>query len=346
MSNSEYFGARHQRDAARTPAGSDDRIDSPSAVPGTVALDNPLPPTPYPDAGLVRVVTHWGDCRHGGKHGGNGGGVCVDGQTLAQPACLTAQVLGVLDTYQVWTGRLEVHDQHSPVGAPMVPHHKPMLKGSRPTADPAGASPGRTFWTSCHISDLAQSRRSSSTDPAGSAVKRPLPVAVFSSLVPDSTIRSAVALPSAYKAGDVVGLSGLQAQFQAQLSGQDGVVVTVTTASPSVSTSPGSSAAPSPSSSPTGSGQPDRVLFQVDPKAGAPLQLTLDPTVQQAADTALEAATKRVNPAISGSVFGPQWAAFAGSRTVQADGAHGGWAHIFGFTGCCSPRRCHRAHPL
>ena len=94
------------------------------------------------------------------------------------------------------------------------------------------------------------------------------------------------------KAGDVVGLSGLQAQFQAQLSGQDGVVVTATTASPSVSTSPGSSAAPSPSSSPTGSAQPDRVLFQVDPKAGAPLQLTLDPTVQQAADTALQAATK------------------------------------------------------
>ncbi len=90
----------------------------------------------------------------------------------------------------------------------------------------------------------------------------------------------------------MVGLSGLQAQFPAQLSGQDGVVVTVTTASPSLSTSPGSSAAPSPSSSPTGSGQPDRVLFQVDPKAGAPLQLTLDPTVQQAADTALEAATK------------------------------------------------------
>lgn len=344
MSNSEYFGARHQRDAARTPAGSDDRIDSPSAVPGTVALDNPLPPTLTPDSSESSRT----------------------GATAATAGSTAATVVESVSTARRWRSppaslprccvcstptRSGPGVSRSTTSTRRSGHRwcrtiNPMLKGSRPTADPAGASPGRTFWTSCHISDLAQSRRSSSTDPAGSAVKRPLPVAVFSSLVPDSTIRSAVALPSAYKAGDVVGLSGLQAQFQAQLSGQDGVVVTVTTASPSVSTSPGSSAAPSPSSSPTGSGQPDRVLFQVDPKAGAPLQLTLDPTVQQAADTALEAATKRVNPAISGSVFGPQWAAFAGSRTVQADGAHGGWAHIFGFTGCCSPRRCHRAHPL
>lgn len=94
-------------------------------------------------------------------------------------------------------------------------------------------------------------------------------------------------------AGDVVGLSGLQAQFQAQLAGQAGVVVKATNASPSVPVSPGASAGPSsPPPSPSGSGQPDRVLFQVDARAGTALLLTLDPAVQQAADTALQAATK------------------------------------------------------
>ena len=78
----------------------------------------------------------------------------------------------------------------------------------------------------------------------------------------------------------MVGLSGLQAQFQVQLAGQDEVVVKSTTAGPSVSASPGSGAGSSSSlPSPSGSAQPDRVLFQVDARAGTALQLTLDPTV-------------------------------------------------------------------
>ena len=69
--------------------------------------------------------------------------------------------------------------------------------------------------------------------------------------------------------GDVVGLSGLQAQFQDQLAGRRGVTVEAQ--------APGGAA---------------RQLFAAPPVPGAPLRLTLDEAAQRAADEALAQAGK------------------------------------------------------
>lgn len=64
-------------------------------------------------------------------------------------------------------------------------------------------------------------------------------------------------------AGDVVGLSGLQARYDAQLRGTPGLRVGAT------------------------GGQADRTLFELPPTAGRPLRLTLDPALQQKAEQTL-----------------------------------------------------------
>lgn len=68
-------------------------------------------------------------------------------------------------------------------------------------------------------------------------------------------------------AGDQTGLSGLQREYDERLAGTAGVTVELVA---------------------EGAAQPSRTeLFAVDPVAGEPLVVTLDPRVQQAADTAL-----------------------------------------------------------
>lgn len=62
-------------------------------------------------------------------------------------------------------------------------------------------------------------------------------------------------------AGDLAGLSGLQAQFDEQLRGEPGLTVVA-----------------------TAGGAQERELFHVEPQVGAPLRTTLDPAVQQAAE--------------------------------------------------------------
>ncbi len=69
----------------------------------------------------------------------------------------------------------------------------------------------------------------------------------------------------AVRPDQVVGLSGLQSRYDAQLAGTAGV--TVETVGPA--------------------GSPDRPLLSTPPVPGTPLQVTLDPAVQQAADAAL-----------------------------------------------------------
>ncbi|GIG34667.1 cell division protein FtsI [Cellulomonas pakistanensis] len=61
--------------------------------------------------------------------------------------------------------------------------------------------------------------------------------------------------------GDLTGLSGLQAQFDAQLRGEPGLTVVA-----------------------TAGGAQERELFHVEPLVGQPLRTTLDPAVQQAAE--------------------------------------------------------------
>jgi cell division protein FtsI/penicillin-binding protein 2 len=65
-----------------------------------------------------------------------------------------------------------------------------------------------------------------------------------------------------YAAGDYAGLSGLQGQYDSVLAGTPGVTV-------------------------TSSGRPDRPLFEKPTTDGKDVQLTLDPTVQEAAEAAL-----------------------------------------------------------
>ncbi|MDQ0708718.1 cell division protein FtsI/penicillin-binding protein 2 [Arthrobacter woluwensis] len=79
------------------------------------------------------------------------------------------------------------------------------------------------------------------------------------------------------KAGDVTGLGGLQARYDAQLRGQEGVVVRAQPAAAPESTTP---------SDP--SQEQGRVLFQVEAKAGTPLKTTLDPRLQTLAEDTLK----------------------------------------------------------
>ena len=73
--------------------------------------------------------------------------------------------------------------------------------------------------------------------------------------------------PDTYRAGDVAGLSGLQARYDEQLRGTPGAVV---------------EAVP-----PDGSSTGPRELFRAAPRPGAPLRTTLDPALQQAAERIL-----------------------------------------------------------
>ncbi len=79
--------------------------------------------------------------------------------------------------------------------------------------------------------------------------------------VGDATAEIVEGSDGAVRAGDLTGLSGLQKQFDAQLRGLPGLTVVATSG-----------------------GAQERELFHVEPQAGEPLRLTLDPAVQQAAE--------------------------------------------------------------
>ena len=79
------------------------------------------------------------------------------------------------------------------------------------------------------------------------------------------------------RADATVGLSGLQRQFDAQLGGRPGLVVEATDADARAGERAGTEEAV-------------RTLLETAPVAGTPLQLTLDPAVQTAADEALTGA--------------------------------------------------------
>lgn len=82
--------------------------------------------------------------------------------------------------------------------------------------------------------------------------------------VSDATAEIIEASDGAIVAGDVVGLSGLQRQYDAQLRGTPGLVVEIAAADGGL-----------------------RDAFRVDPVPGEPLRLTLDPTAQSLAEATL-----------------------------------------------------------
>lgn len=92
-------------------------------------------------------------------------------------------------------------------------------------------------------------------------------------------------------AGQMVGTGGLQAAFDAQLSGTAGVIVS---AVPAAATNSATSAAPTATTtddagaSPIEPTAPPRTLFSVDPIKGKDVKTTLVPSVQSAAEAALD----------------------------------------------------------
>ena len=105
----------------------------------------------------------------------------------------------------------------------------------------------------------------------------------------------------AIKAGDVVGLSGLQAYHDEQLRGTPGHTISIIDRNPDqlaelppptpTPTTPGASdsGAPTqtPAPGPTSTGPTDELLFSVAPINGTPLQLTMDIDLQRKAEAVL-----------------------------------------------------------
>jgi cell division protein FtsI/penicillin-binding protein 2 len=98
----------------------------------------------------------------------------------------------------------------------------------------------------------------------------------FLGSVGEVTAEQVAAAPDTYQAGDVAGRSGLQEALDGTLRGEPGLVV---------------SAAPAPrdgeSASDAEPGDDPKVLYESAPERGRDVTVTLDPRVQQAADSAL-----------------------------------------------------------
>lgn len=89
--------------------------------------------------------------------------------------------------------------------------------------------------------------------------------------------------------GQMVGTGGLQAAFDAQLSGTPGLTVSAVPAAVAVADpAPTATATDDAGASPAAPASPPRPLFIVDPVRGKDVKTTLVPSIQSAAETALE----------------------------------------------------------
>ncbi|WP_083459980.1 penicillin-binding transpeptidase domain-containing protein [Jiangella muralis] len=88
------------------------------------------------------------------------------------------------------------------------------------------------------------------------------------------------------EAGDIVGLSGLQEQYDAQLGGTPGIVVELVPPEPSADATTDPSASPSAEAEEPAPAEPE-VLFEREPVAGTPLATTLDIDLQTRAESIL-----------------------------------------------------------
>jgi cell division protein FtsI/penicillin-binding protein 2 len=94
--------------------------------------------------------------------------------------------------------------------------------------------------------------------------------------VGQATAEVVEASDGAVVAGDLAGLSGLQAQFDEQLRGEPGLTVVA-----------------------TAGGAQERELFHVEPQVGEPLRTTLDPGVQQAAEDLVATVTDSASAVVA-----------------------------------------------
>ena len=102
-------------------------------------------------------------------------------------------------------------------------------------------------------------------------------------IVGEATKEDVDAAKGAVVAGDQVGRSGLQQRYDEQLRGVPGVQVVRAELTREGGASPSPSATPSPSASPA----PATDLYRVAPTAGKPLELTLNQTLQDLAESVL-----------------------------------------------------------
>ncbi|WP_093180907.1 penicillin-binding transpeptidase domain-containing protein [Sanguibacter gelidistatuariae] len=110
----------------------------------------------------------------------------------------------------------------------------------------------------------------------------------------DATAEIIEASEGAIQAGDLVGLSGVQRQYDAQLRGTPGLVVEI-----------------------VGADGTARDAFRVDPVPGEPLRLTLDPTVQSLAEKTI---ADQIVPAAIVAIRPSTGAVIASANSPASDG--------------------------
>lgn len=104
--------------------------------------------------------------------------------------------------------------------------------------------------------------------------------------------------PGLFEAGDIVGLSGLQGKYNSVLAGKPGLEIGVKRAAPAAG---GSTTTVTGLTTTSAIRDPDQAetLFRIEPTAGQPVQTTIDPRVQKAAEDALA----RVDPKFNSSAL-------------------------------------------
>ncbi len=104
--------------------------------------------------------------------------------------------------------------------------------------------------------------------------------------------------PGLFEAGDIVGLSGLQGKYNSVLAGKPGLEIGVKRAAPAAG---GSTTTVTGLTTTSAIRDPDQAeaLFRIEPAAGQPVQTTIDPRVQKAAEDALA----RVDPKFENSAL-------------------------------------------
>ena len=119
--------------------------------------------------------------------------------------------------------------------------------------------------------------------------------------------------PGLFAAGDFAGLSGLQATYNAELSGQPGLEIAVIRAAPDPSTTTTGTGLIT-TSSVIEIGEP-QMLFAVPATDGQPLQTTIDPVMQRAAEAALQREPSRTSAFVAVQVSTGEVVAVANGPT-------------------------------
>ncbi|MBW4094113.1 MAG: penicillin-binding protein [Acidobacteria bacterium] len=212
----------------------------------------------------------------------------TEGQVLAQKVSMPtrANILGANDAVLV-TERPVVHigldkTHVTPAATPASAQALATLVGVDPAAFAAevAAAGDAAFVEAITLRDDATrtvTDRALKAIEGASAIKDSMALAPTSGFarailgtVGQPTAEQVAAPGSKYTAGQIAGLSGLQAQYNDQLQGKPGVTISVVDAAAS-----------------TGANSSPKAIFQTDPQGGTPLKTTLDPRLQTLGENVL-----------------------------------------------------------